>query len=430
MRLNILVLVMVYALTSLRVSGQEAVGSEFDYNSYKEAVVNYSKEITKSSEQKKAMVEAVKYAKTNFFPRIDFASSAQYQFTTSNISIGDLSMTLPSDSYSLGATLSQVIYNGGAVSNSYKAAIIKDSIASVSEELTLQNILYAAEVNYWNAVAQRSLYKAITYYVETVQSLANVLKERYEDGLIARTDYLQTLTSLKDAEITKSNTYKQYQLSLQNLNILMGRDPMAPVELLNSIDTELPAAEYMGLQEVLARRADYRISELNVDYEHKQLKVIQSQFNPQLSVGVKQSWGTQAINFDGTTKFNTLAYASLKFPIFAWGGRYKKSNSQKAIIRTKELDTQITSDNISKEVANAWTSYTESTKQLKPALESSKISKESMELNTFSYTEGKLPILDVLTSQIKWIQAQTTYISTLLNQKSSRAAYLKAVNSL
>lgn len=401
-----------------------------NYEVYKQKVLTYSKEIMKSSEQKKAMEEAVKYARTNYLPRIDFSGSAQYRINDYNMELGGMPFSMPGETYSLGASLSQIIYNGGAVKNTFRAAKIQDSIAGHAEVLTLQNISYAADLNYWSAVAQKDLYKAMCQYVEIVSSLEEILKIRYVDGLIAKTDYLQTTARLKEAQISKSEAYKSYQVALQNLNIMMGQEPFSATAPVDSIALKLPDLSYLGLDQALLRRPDYKISNLQIDYQQKQLRLVQSQFNPQLSIGIQETWGTQMLNFDGSRMFNSIAFASLKVPLFAWGARYKRVNSQKAMINSAELDRQMALDNISKELSNSWTEYQENTKQIKLAWDAIVISQENLEINTFSYNEGKLTILDVLSAQLNWIQAHTKYISTLLMQKVSRSAYLKAVGEI
>ncbi len=402
----------------------------YNFQTCKDKVLSYSKDIMKSNEQKIAMEEAVKYVFTNKLPRIDLSGSFQYRINKYDLDFGGMALNMPRDNYNLGLSLSQIIYNGGSIKNNYQAAKIQDSIAANSVDLTIQNIAYAADVNYWNAVAQRALYLAMGQYEEIVNSLVEILHVRYNDGMIAKTDYLQALSRLKEAELTKSDAYKSYIISLQNLNVMMGLDPMTPIVLADSIAYKLPDLEYVQTEIALMRRPDYRISQLQVDYQKKQLRIIQSDFNPQLSIGLQETWGTQALNFNGSTMFNTVAYASLKVPIFAWGSRYKRSNSQKAMIQSAILDREQSYDNITKEIANSWTNYQENTKQIGIAKEATIISEESMELNTFSYQEGRLTILDVLTSQLTWIQSKTKYISTLLTEKTSRAQYLKAVGEI
>ena len=67
-----------------------------------------------------------------------------------------------------------------------------------------------------------------------------------------------------------------------------------------------------------------------------------------------------------------------------------------------------TRDQISQEVANSWTSLTETTMQIDVAEEACKIAEENLDLNTISYKEGTLPILDVHSAQHSWIQSYSS----------------------
>ena len=58
--------------------------------------------------------------------------------------------------------------------------------------------------------------------------------------------------------------------------------------------------------------------------------------------------------------------------------------------------------------SRSWTKQTENTKQIDVAEEACKIAEENLDLNTFSYNEGKLPILDVLSAQLSWIQSYSS----------------------
>lgn len=125
--------------------------------------------------------------------------------------------------------------------------------------------------------------------------------------------------------------------------------------------------------------------------------------------------------------FNSIVYASVQIPIFHWGARFKAVNAQKAMLKSKEYELQATKDQIGQEVSAAWTNLVENTKQIDIAQANCKIAEESLELNTFSYNEGKLPILDVLSAQLSWIQSYTNLIQSWYQQKISLADYNKAV---
>ena len=285
-----------------------------------------------------------------------------------------------------------------------------------------------ADLNYWSAAARKGMYDVMCQYVDIVQELANVLTTRFNDGQISKTDLLQVQSRLKEAELNKSAAYKDYQIALQNLNVLMGVPPMTPVEIADAITTVQPLPMHIGEEAALQNRPDFTISRLNVEYQKRQINLSKAKYNPTLAIGFQGTWGTPMLNVKGSDQLWTPAvFASLKIPLFRWGARFKEVNSQKAILRSKEYVMDYTRDQISQEVANSWTSLTENTKQIDVAEEACKIAEENLDLNTFSYKEGKLPILDVLSAQLSWIQSYSSLIQTWYQQKASLAQYNKAV---
>ncbi|WP_278624275.1 TolC family protein [Parabacteroides gordonii] len=397
---------------------------------YKEKVLEYSRQIKQSSEERIAMQHAIKAAKTAFFPAVDFSGSYQYRLNKYELGMGEgiPGIEMDHNTYSLGATVSQPIYAGGQIYNNYKAAEIQGQIATEAEELTTDNIVYAADMNYWSVAARKGMYDVMTQYVDIVQELANVLTLRFQDGQISKTDLLQVQARLKEAELNKSSAYKDYQIALQNLNVLMGVPPMEPITITDSITMVLPLPMRVGESAALENRPDYLISKLNIEYQKRQINLSKAKYNPTLSVGFQGAWGTSMLNVKGSDNLWTPAvFASLKIPLFRWGARFKEVNSQKAILRSKEYAMDNTRDQISQEVANAWTSLTENTKQIDVAEEACKIAEENLDLNTFSYNEGKLPIVDVLSAQLSWIQSYSSLIQTWYQQKASLAQYNKAI---
>ena len=156
---------------------------------YKERVLEYSRQIKQSSEERIAMQHAIKAAKTGFFPSVDFSGSYQYRINKYDLDFGPgMSVEMDHNTYSLGATVSQPIYAGGQIYNNYKAAQVQGKITEQAEELTTDNIVYSADLNYWTAAARKGMYDVMCQYVDIVGELANVLTIRFNDGQISKTD--------------------------------------------------------------------------------------------------------------------------------------------------------------------------------------------------------------------------------------------------
>ena len=290
---------------------------------YKERVLEYSRQIKQSSEERIAMQHAIKAAKTGFFPSVDFSGSYQYRINKYDLDFGPgMSVEMDHNTYSLGATVSQPIYAGGQIYNNYKAAQVQGKITEQAEELTTDNIVYSADLNYWTAAARKGMYDVMCQYVDIVGELANVLTIRFNDGQISKTDLLQVESRLKEAELNKSSAYKEYQIALQNLNSLMGVSPLDPIEVEDSITTYLALPLQVGEDVALRNRPDYAISELNIEYQKRQINLSKAKYNPSLAIGFQGTWGTPMLNVKGSDQLWTPAvFASLKIPLFRWGAR-------------------------------------------------------------------------------------------------------------
>ncbi len=409
------------------VFGQAA---ELSATAYRLRVLNYSRQLRSSSAEVDAMREAVRTARTAFFPAVDMAGNYQYRFNSHNMQMDDSALPIDNNNYTVEAGVSQPVYAGGQIYNSYKAAQIQSEIARESELLTTDNVIRSADVCYWSATANQRLYEVMCEYYNIVKRLADVLAIRYADGQISKTDLLQVQSRLKEAELSRSTAHKDFRIALQSLNTLMGVNPMNDVSLTDSISTYCLFPLRAGDDVATGNRPDYRIALLDIDYQERQVKLAAARYNPTVAVGFKETWGTPTINTKGADRlWNSVIYASVQIPLFRWGARFRERNTQKAILRSKEYAADATRDRISQEVAAAWTNLTEYGRQIGIAESSCLIAAENLDLNTFSYTEGKLPIVDVLSAQLSWIQAYSGLIQVWLQQKVSLADYNKAVGN-
>ena len=383
---------MIYIIGMACMTGTLSAQTVVDYSTFEQKVLDYSQTLKQSVAQRTAMQKAMKAAKTAFFPAVDATGSYQYRINKYEMDFGGMAVPMEHDSYSAEVGVSQPIYAGGSIYHNYKASQKQTQMADKSVDLTTDNIIYAAEASYWGTAAQNEMYETMCQYVQIIEQLTKVLQDKYDDGYISKTDLIQMQTRLKEAELQRSSSYQSYQVALQNMNV----------------------------------RPDYAISQLDVDYQKRQVSLAAAKYNPSLSIGFKETWGTQMLNISGETMFNSNVYASIKLPIFHWGARFKSTAAQKAILLGKQYALQDKQDQISKEVAKAWTSLTENTRQISIAEENCKLAEENLDLNTFSYTEGKLTILDVLSAQLTWIQAYTNLIQSYYEQKIALADYRKA----
>lgn len=389
---------------------------------YRAKVLEYNQDIKQSREAVKAAIYALKGMKTGFFPKLQLSGNYSYQIEGLEFMSG---VDLKHDNYSAEVVLSQNVYSGSALRKQQEAAKLQKAIARLGEELTMDNIVYAADVSYWTVAANESLFYISQEFVLIVRELDGIVQKRFDEGAISKTDLLMVKTRLKEAELQQSTRSMNYRTAMQSFKIMMGAPLEEQVVIVDSIQKPVVVPVLQPLEVALKRRADYQIAAQNLNLARQQTKITRSRYLPQFAVGLKETWGTPMINVDGEEKFATVAFAKLSIPVFNWGEKRQYVKQNRAMETSKELIMSKVEDQVKEGLANAWVKLNENWRQVEIANSTLEIARENLKLNTFSYNEGKLPILDVLSSQATWLQAYTNVVSANYQYKVAYAEYVR-----
>ena len=391
---------------------------------YRQKVLEYNQDIQKSQQAVNGALYSLKGIRTGFFPKLDITGNYSYQLEKVEFLPGT---DLKHDNYGVEAGLVQNVYSGSAVRKQYDVAKLQHAIAQLSVEHTVDNMIYAADVSYWSVAANRNLYELSEQFVQIVRELYEIVNKRFEEGAISKTDVLMVQNRLKEAELQLNTNSTNYKTALQSLNIMMGVEPDAAVVLTDSIQKVLWVPKQEGLNKALERRADYQSAIMGIEMAKLQTDMARSKYFPQLAVGIKEKYGTTLLNVDGKAQWATTAYAQINIPVFHWGEMRQNVRLSRTQEWTKELERSQLKDQVSKELNNAWVNVIEISKKLEIVYSSLDIAKDNLTLNTFSYNEGKLPIIDVLSAQVSWLQAYTNVVSVNYQYKVALAEYAKAL---
>lgn len=391
---------------------------------YRARVLEYNQDIKKSQEAVNSALYSLKSIKTGFFPKLDVSGNYSYQIENIEFIEG---VDLKHDNYGVEAGVVQNVYSGSAVRKQYDVAKLQHVVSQLVVEHTVDNMIYVADVSYWTVAANKDLHGLAQEYVNLVSELYGIVNKRFEEGAISKTDLLMVLNRLKEAELQLNTTSTNYRTALQSMNIMMGADPDAGVILVDSIQKVLWVPQQEGLDKALEKRADYQASVMNIEMARLQTDLVRSKYLPQVAVGLKEKYGTTLINVDGKAKWATTAFAQVNIPVFHWGEMRQNVRVSRSQEEIKELERSQLKDQVSKELSNAWVNVTETAKKLDIVYSSLDIAKDNLILNTFSYNEGKLPILDVLSAQVSWLQAYTNVVSVNYRYKVALAEYAKAL---
>lgn len=405
----------------------EAQQPSLSRETYRNKVEAYSQILKQQKLKTMASTEARKIAHTGFLPKIDINADGTLNMSDLNAwnePVGEYR----NHTYQGVFIVSQPLYMGGALNAQHKIAQADERLNQLNEELTIDQIHYQSDAVYWNASASQAMLQAADKYQNIVKQQYDIIQDRFNDGMISRTDLLMISTRLKEAELQYIKARQNYTLALQKLNILMGEEPNNPVDSLYTIDAASAPVQILSLENVLQRRADYESTEVNIMKSQAQRKAALSQFNPQLNMYFSGGWATAIPNLGYDVSFNPIVGINLNIPIFRWGARFKTNRQQKAYISIQKLQQSYVADNINEELSAALTKLTETEYQVKTAKETMNLANENLDLVSFSYNEGKANMVDVLSAQLSWTQAYTNLINAYLSEKMAVAEYRKVIS--
>ncbi|WP_288147888.1 TolC family protein [Bacteroides acidifaciens] len=405
----------------------EAQQPSLSRETYRNKVEAYSQILKQQKLKTMASTEARKIAHTGFLPKIDINADGTLNMSDLNAwnePVGEYR----NHTYQGVFIVSQPLYMGGALNAQHKIAQADERLNQLNEELTIDQIHYQSDAVYWNASASQAMLQAADKYQNIVKQQYDIIQDRFNDGMISRTDLLMISTRLKEAELQYIKARQNYTLALQKLNILMGEEPNNPVDSLYTIDAASAPVQILSLENVLQRRADYESTEVNIMKSQAQRKAALSQFNPQLNMYFSGGWATATPNLGYDVSFNPIVGINLNIPIFRWGARFKTNRQQKAYISIQKLQQSYVADNINEELSAALTKLTETEYQVKTAKETMNLANENLDLVSFSYNEGKANMVDVLSAQLSWTQAYTNLINAYLSEKMAVAEYRKVIS--
>jgi len=201
-----------------------------------------------------------------------------------------------------------------------------------------------------------------------------------------------------------------------------------PRRIADSITEPSPLPQPVDLERALGEHPDYLIASRRIEYERYGVKLASARFMPRLSAGVQGVWNSLSPNFSGETEVDGLTFLRLSVPIFHWGERRRAVAVSQAAFRSAQYAERQKVDDLTLAISSAWTNITEAAIQIEIAQANLDVAGENLSLSTFSYNEGQLAVLDVISSQISWIQAYTNVITAHFNEKVAISAYRKAAN--
>ena len=326
--------------------------------------------------------------------------------------------------WATSAEIRQNIYSGGKISATAQRAELGHEISLLEQTIVLRKVILSAESAYWGLSHAEEYYKTMSEYVAIIESLRKVIAYRYEEGYSAKGDLLQIESRLSDAHYQLSAAEEAYEIALHNFNSLYNGNIEKQATLSESILSSTQKPKRVDLDTLVWSHPEYRISEMNAERAHADVKLARAPFLPQIDISV---FGSLQPELPHTTaskpKLGGGALFNFSTPIYHFGERREAVNAAKSAQLSSELEVENVADNLRLIEQDGWTNIERTLQRVMAAQQSMTIAEENLEISTYAYNEGQTTILDVLQAQISWLQTYRNMLTAHYDYQMAVAEY-------
>lgn len=404
---------------------------------YRTKVKAYNQDIKAAGYAASIQQEKEKSAKADFLPSLSGNANFNYTGNPAELSVAIPSLNEPvsfqgrNAKYGASLTLAQPIYSGGALQAGYDKAKKENESSRYEQMRVTNNIIYDADVYYWNKVARQEMVTVAEEFKESVATLVEVVKDRVEEEYSDRNDLLMAEVKLNDAEYRLIQSRNDAEVARLSMNSFSGI-PFNQELKTDSVVVPLTEVQHFPgtVETAMASRPELRIATNKVDIQRSASKIANAQYLPKLSVGIDGSYSSPGYDFKSDLDPNYAVYAKLSVPIFEWGKRRHTQKSGKYSVNMAIENHHKVADNIRLEIETAFYTYSQAIEKVRLTESSLSKAADSEKMAMDKYKEGNISILEVINAQLYHQDAKINYIQSKLNAQIAKSGLDRATGKI
>jgi outer membrane protein len=381
--------------------------------------------------------ENVPQALSGYRPRVAITGSVGYQYTDtltnsgSGIPNGPIIRTITNGANaprSVGATISQTLFNGQQTANKTRAAESQVSGSREALRVLEQTVLLAAATIYMDYLRDAAIVEVQRSNVRVLEQTLKQTRDRFNVGEVTRTDVAQSEAQLAAGKTQLLTADANLTTTRANFRRIIGNEPEAlapgsPVD--RFLPGSLPRAVDLGLIE----NPNVTAAMFGIDVNYLQVKVNEGALLPTvtLQASVQQSY-EQTVTF--FRQFGASAIAQVSVPVYQGGAEYSLIRQSKETLAQQRLNLEQVRDQTRANVVTAWGQLVAGKAQVASA--QSQVTASEIALNGVreEAKAGQRTTLDVLNAQQALVNARVALVTAQHDRVVASYAVLTAVGRL
>jgi outer membrane protein TolC len=327
--------------------------------------------------------------------------------------------------------LDQTLYDQGLLYG-LKAAGPNTKIAELNKAQNEEDLVFRTSAAYARILILKEQQKLLDANEKQYRDLYDITKFRLEKGVAKKVDLDRVQVNLNNITAQKKTVKSGMDVAYNSLKNAMGLPLAENIVVEDSLDYRhyqpLPPADG-GVQ----ARTDYQLARQNILLQEIDVKRKQAAYLPTVSAYAR--YGGQAFGNElgkALTDWNDYSAVGLKLNIPIFSSRRRESQLKQSRIQLENArqNLKLNEQNLQLEAQNAGRQLQESTANLQINRNNLELAKSVYETGKFEYSKGVSTMSDLLNADFSYQQAQSNYMTSLLDLVSSRLEYEKAKGTL
>jgi len=360
--------------------------------------------------------ENVPQALSGYRPRVAITASAGYQYTDVLTTAGGTpDQVVRTDVHganaprSVGATVTQTLYNGQITANRTRAAESQVSGAREGLRVLEQTVLLAAATIYMDYLRDAAIVEVQRSNVRVLEQTLKQTKDRFNVGEVTRTDVAQSEAQLAAGRTQQLTAESNLTTTRSNFRRIIGNEPQnlapgSPVD--RFLPSTLPGAVDLGL----TQNPNVTAAMFGIDVSYLQTKINEGALLPTVTLqgSVQQSYEQTMTIY---RSFGASAIAQLSIPVYQGGAEYALIRQSKETLAQQRLFLEQTRDQTRANVVTAWGQLVAGKAQVASA--QSQVTASEIALNGVreEAKAGQRTTLDVLNAQQALVNARVALVT-------------------
>ena len=242
--------------------------------------------------------ENVPQALSGYRPKVAITGSAGYQYTDTNTTAGGSPTTIvrteihgANPPRSVGATVSQTLFNGQQTANKTRAAESQVSGAREALRVLEQTVLLSAATIYMDYLRDSAIVEVQRSNVRVLEQTLKQTRDRFNVGEVTRTDVAQSEAQLAAGKTQLLTAEANLTTTRANFRRIIGNEPeqLAPG---SPVDRFLPGSLPGAVELSLIENPNVTAAMFGIDVNYLQVKVNEGALLPTvtLQASVQQSY--------------------------------------------------------------------------------------------------------------------------------------------